>query len=91
MARETSLAVYHSIVEKMAPGLRRRVCEILLVHNGCLTSSEIASRLNRPRDSISPRMKELIDRDLIEERAVRSCSVTGHEKITYFLSGREER
>jgi len=91
MIRATSRKVYQKIVNDMAPGLRRKICETLLYGNANLTSSEIAQRLGCPRDSISPRMKELIDRGLVEERGTRDCTVTGQSKITYWLTGQPEQ
>jgi len=90
MTRNTSLEAYYSIVDRMAPGLRQAICRLLLQHNEPMTTSEIAQGLGKPRDSVSPRMKELINRDLVKECGERPCRVTGTNKITFWMTGHQE-
>jgi len=92
MIRETSREAYHKIVNTMAPGLRKKICEVLLYSGRSLTASEICASIRGSRlNAVSPRMKELIDRDLVEEMGTRYCGVTGHCAIVYQLTGRPEQ
>lgn len=91
MTRETSIEAYRAIVDTMAPGLRKDICIYLLGANAAKTTSEIARALNKPRDSVSPRMQELIDMDLVQEHEEKVCDVTGYNKISFWLTGRPVR
>lgn len=65
-ARESDPQTAHdaaaSLSSEVLAGLRRFVCEALAEHPEGLTSTEIADMRGLPRDSISPRMKELKER-----------------------------
>lgn len=92
MIRETSREAHQDIVSVMALGLRQKVCQVLVNACGDRTASEICHCISGARlNSISPRMKELIARDLVEEVGTRCCGITGHKAIAYRLTGREEQ
>jgi len=89
--RATSLDAFHAIRDSLAPGLRKEIYGVLIRNGKPLTSSEIAAAMDiKQRDSISPRMREMIARNLIVEDETRVCHITGRKKITYRISGFRE-
>lgn len=83
MARTTSIEVYHKIErDGLLSALRFQIYQVLF-KDGPLTASEIAQRINRPRDSVSPRLMELKDRNAVKEVEVRACGVTRENVLTF--------
>lgn len=74
--QDTSLLAYFGeVVHKL--GVKQKEVLECLRFNGPMTNSEIANKLKRPINTITPRCKELRDRKLVVEAGNVSCSITG--------------
>jgi DNA-binding Lrp family transcriptional regulator len=64
-----------------------------LQEGGEWTNTEIAVALNRPINTITPRVKELRDKGLVGEACIRRCRITGmHAKAWIAIDyGQKER
>lgn len=83
MARRTSIAVYQKIEEEgLLSKARWRVYAWLYV-NGPATAGEIGAGIEYIRNNTCARLKELIDRGVVEEIGERPCKTTGNNVILY--------
>lgn len=76
MARETSKASYDIIRASGYLGNKQQDVYECLYHYGPLTDSELAEKLDRPRDWVGPRIRELLVKGVIKEDGARSCRIT---------------
>ncbi len=75
MIRDTSLLAYNDIKEQL--NNRQEIVYEKIKQMGCPTNTEISKALNIPINAITPRVKELREKGLVEEYVKRECSVTG--------------
>ena len=88
MSPFTSAQTYAAIKrEGLLGALQMNVYE-WLVHHGACTDTEIAEGLGIPRDSASPRVRELLALGVIEESGVRGCHITGRPCRITRVSGK---
>jgi DNA-binding Lrp family transcriptional regulator len=81
--RRTSAQAYHQIeAEGLLSKLKLAVYQELF-HHGPLTAKEVAKRLGAERDSISPRMKELVRLGVVAEAGERFCTVSEREAVAW--------
>lgn len=92
-ATETSLAAWRAIEGRVQRDQHRNICAWLATRgrDEAFSSSEIGFAVGMPRDSISPRMRELVDLDLVEVASVGPCSLTGRNVKQFRLTGRPPR
>lgn len=92
-ATETSLEAWREIEGKVVQATHRAICAWLATRerDESFSSSEIGFAIGMPRDSISPRMRELVDLDLVEVASVSACSVTNRRVKQFRLTGRPPR
>lgn len=83
MARRTSIAVYHRIEEEGLLSKARWRVYAYLYECGPCTAGEIAEGIDYIRNNTCARLKELIDRGVVEEIGERPCRTTGNNVILY--------
>lgn len=81
--QETSRLAAESLDENTLSLLRADIMAALRSAPNGLTTSEIADRLGRPRDSISPRMKALVAGGLISNTFTRRAGPSGRGQIVW--------
>lgn len=76
MARETSAEAYRQITASgLLQDLQLATYKACYDH-GPMTDHEIALKIGKPRDTASPRVRELIARGVLREVGERKCQVT---------------
>lgn len=76
MSRKTSSITYRAIVDEgLLSPLRLEIYTMLFIH-GPMTCKEVTKRIGAERDSISPRMQEMVRMGVVEETGERMCSVS---------------
>jgi len=83
--QDTSRIAYHSDAIPTLPDRQKCVYDELL-HAENLTNSEIASRLNWPINTVTPRVFELREAKLVVEDRKRPCRVTGRTAIAWRIA-----
>lgn len=87
MTAPTSVAAYHNVARPQIPTLHSKILA-LLGYGAEYTTSELADKLGRPRDSISPRMAELLRCGAIEQNGTREDPATFTEVIVWRATGK---
>lgn len=82
MIQETSKTVYFNEIK---PNLGERQKAIYNALNGYqgLTNTELASLINWPINTVTPRVNELVKLGLVEEVEKRKCRATGRRAIAW--------
>jgi DNA-binding Lrp family transcriptional regulator len=83
MQMNTSLEAYLSISDSGKLGARRADVLKAIVDGGPGTASEIAKRMDLPRDSVSPRLTELEELGWAVVTGARDCAITGYACIIW--------
>lgn len=85
--RQTSIRAYEN---EVLPNLGKRQAEVLssLGQVEPATDKEIASHLNRPINTVTPRRNELVKEELVEEKERRPCNITGRTAIAWGLTNK---
>lgn len=84
--RQTSIDVYHQIVEKGLLSKRRWQVYSCLFEHGPMTQNETYVKLGVPnlqQSSVMPRFAELKNMGVIREIGTRKCTITGHEVLEW--------
>lgn len=87
--QETSRLSYAQDVFPVLGERQHEVYEAIRTASQSLTNSEIAHILNKPINTITPRVFELRGMQLVSEDKKRSCSITGRTAIAWKLTGKE--
>lgn len=87
--QETSLNAYYTEIKPTLGVRQQLVLEEISKHKD-ITNSEIASYLNIPINTVTPRCKELRKLGYVREAGKRICKITGRnvlawEKVMYTL------
>lgn len=78
--RQTSVEAYFEVL----PKLGNRQFEVMMaLYTKPATDKEIAEKLNRPINTVTPRRNELVKQGIVEEKERRECSITGHRAIAW--------
>lgn len=87
--QETSRLAYAQSVHHNLGERQHEVYEAFKSVSHSLTNSEIAEYLNKPINTITPRVFELRSYGLVMEDKKRTCSVTGRTAIAWMLADEE--
>ncbi len=80
MLRSTSLKTYRDEVEPTLGARQEAVLNAFSRIAHGFTNSELAAFLEWPINTITPRVKELRDMNILEECCIRECAVT-HRRV----------
>ena len=85
MMQETSLKAYEEVKESL--GKRQKVIYAIIkmasLQGKDITNLEITQFVNLPINSVTPRVFELRQKDLVEEKRKRVCAVSGRRAIAW--------
>ena len=87
MTHPNSSEAYHGGAKQRAPGLRTQIIVHLFAKPDA-TTSMLAELIGKPRDTISPRMAELVHGDAVEESGTVVDPVTQARVATWRVTGR---
>lgn len=77
MQQQTSLSAYREILPQL--GERQAQVYSIIKHNVGRTDLEIARKISRPINSVTPRRNELVKLGLVETMGVVTSPVTGRK------------
>ena len=87
MSQTTSTEAYELLKSRGILGALQ-LAVFRALESGALTDHEIAKQIAKPRDTASPRVRELIRLGIVQEVGERECAITGFRCRTVGLTGK---
>ena len=72
----TSIKAYHEEIQPTLGKRQAQILEVLKIFKS-VTNTELSKAIQWPINTVTPRIKELRDKGLVELASVRNCAITG--------------